>query len=385
MTGVRAAVMTAPGVVAVEEFPRPDVERGAVLMEVVYSGICGTDKHTFRGETIQYAGTPHERRLEYPLICGHENVGVVAETGGEVLASDGTPLRPGDRIVPGANVACGECWFCREGFPYYACERLEDYGNSLNAKRPPHLFGGWSDVMYLLPGTPLFRVPDELPSEVAVLTEVMAVTHGLDTATVLPAPHTFRPGGAIAVIGIGPLGLCHIVKSRFLGCGELIAVDLLRRRLEHVQQFGVTYVIDASESDRSERIDAVRRRTGGRGADVVVDCSGVAETFTEALEMVRWGGTVIEAGAFVDLGPVSVNPNRDVCTRNVCVLGIGGETADGYVPAMHAMAAHLDELPLDRVVTHRLPLERAEEAIRLSESPEAMKVVFAPSGERVVR
>src|SRR5205807_2357881 len=171
-----AHVMTEPGRIEVETFARPDPEPGAVLMEVVYSGVCGTDKHTFRGETIQYAGTPHERRLEYPLICGHENVGVVVETGGEVLASDGSPLRAGDRIVPGANVACGRCWFCREGFPYYACERLEDYGNSLNAARPPHLLRGWAELMYLLPGTPLFRVPDELPSEVAVLTEVMAVT-----------------------------------------------------------------------------------------------------------------------------------------------------------------------------------------------------------------
>jgi len=371
--------MKAPGVVEVERFARPHVEPGAVLMRVLYSGICGTDKHTFRGETIQYAGTPHERRIEYPLICGHENVGVVLETGSEVRASDGTQLRPGDRIVPGANVACGECWFCREGFPYYACERLEDYGNSLNAARPPHLFGGWSEAMYLLPGTPLFRVPDALPSEVAVLTEVMAVTHGLDAAAALPAPHTFRPGDSVAVIGIGPLGLCHVIKSRFLRCGELIAIDVLPGRLSRAEPFGVTHAIDASTMERAERLEAVRRATGGRGADVVVDCSGIAETFVEALELVRWGGTVIEAGAFVDLGPVPVNPNRDICTRNICVLGIGGDTADGYVPAMEAMAAHLDSLPLEQVVTHRLPLERADEAIRLSQSPDAMKVVFAPS------
>jgi len=371
--------MKGPGRVAVETFPRPDVEPGAVLMEVVYSGICGTDKHTFRGETIQYAGTPHERRLEYPLICGHENVGIVVETGGEVQASDGSPLRPGDRIVPGANVACGQCWFCREGFPYYACERLEDYGNSLNAKRPPHLFGGWAELMYLLPGTPIFRVPEQLPSEVAVLTEVMAVTHGLDDATHLPSPHTFRPGSSVAVIGVGPLGLCHLIKARFLECGELIAVDLLPSRLRVAEDFGATLTIDASVVAHEDRLGAVRRQTGGRGADVVVDCSGVAETFTEALELVRWGGTVIEAGAFVDLGPVPVNPNRDVCARNVCVLGVGGETADGYVPAMEAMAAHLDRMPLDRVVTHRFPLERAEEAIELSQSDEAMKVVLAPT------
>src|SRR5256886_14772757 len=83
--------MKGPGRVEVEEFPRPEVERGAVLMQVLFSGICGTDKHTFRGETVQYAGTPHERRLEYPIVCGHENVGVVVETGG---GGPGTPPRP---------------------------------------------------------------------------------------------------------------------------------------------------------------------------------------------------------------------------------------------------------------------------------------------------
>jgi threonine dehydrogenase-like Zn-dependent dehydrogenase len=380
VSDVRAAVMTGPGRVEVETFPRPDVEPGGVLMEVVYSGICGTDKHTFRGETIQDAGTPHERRIDYPLICGHENVGIVVETGGEVNASDGTPLRPGDRIVPGANVACGECWFCRNEFPYYACERLEDYGNSLNATRPPHLFGGWAELMYLLPSTPIFRVPNELPSHVAVLTEVMAVTHGLDDATKLPSPHTFRPGSAVAVIGVGPLGLCHLIKARFLECGELIAIDLLPSRLRLAEEFGATSTIDAGLVPREERLETVRRQTEGRGVDLVVDCSGVAETFVEALELVRWGGTVIEAGAFVDLGAVPVNPNRDVCTRNICVLGVGGETADAYVPAMEAMASHLDAMPLDRVVTHRVPLEEAEDAIELSQTDEAMKVVIAPNG-----
>jgi threonine dehydrogenase-like Zn-dependent dehydrogenase len=380
VTGVRAAVMTGPGHIEVESFTRPDPEPGAVLMEVLYSGVCGTDKHTFRGETIQYAGTPHERRLEYPLICGHENVGVVVETGGKVFASDGSRLRPGDRIVPGANVACGRCWFCRAGFPYYGCEQLEDYGNSLNAKRPPHLFGGWAEMMYLLPGTPIFRVPDDLPSEVAVLTEVMAVTHGLDAATRLPSPHTFRPGSSVAVIGIGPLGLCHAIKARMLGCGELIVIDVLPSRLRFAERFGATLTLDAARTDRDERVEAVRGRTDGRGVDLVADCSGVPATFADALGLVRWGGTIVEAGAFVDLGPVAVNPNRDVCTRNICILGIGGETADAYVPAMEAMAANLGTMPLREVVTHRFPLEQMEEAVELSQRDEVMKVVVAPNG-----
>ncbi|TMD92813.1 MAG: hypothetical protein E6I73_01405 [Chloroflexi bacterium] len=175
---VRAAVMKAPGRLEVEHFPKPDPQPGAVLMKVTFSGICGTDKHTFRGESKQYAGTDHERDIVYPLICGHENVGVIEAIGGSesIPDSEGRPLRAGDRIVPAANVPCGHCIFCLNDYPYYFCENLQDYGNSLHSGIPPHLFGGWAEYMYLLPGTPLFRVPDGLPDEVAALTEVMAVS-----------------------------------------------------------------------------------------------------------------------------------------------------------------------------------------------------------------
>lgn len=213
-----------------------------------------------------------------------------------------------------------------------------------------------------------------------MLTEVMAVTHGIDTATQLPGPHRFQAGSSVAVVGVGPLGLCHLIKARFGGCGDAVAVDLLPSRLRIAEEFGVTLTLDASRTGPEDRVAAVKKMTHGRGADLVVDCSGVADTFVEALAMVRWGGTVVEAGAFVDLGSVPVNPNRDICTRNICVLGIGGETMEGYVPAMEAMARHLGDFPLDRVVTHRLPLDRAGEAIELSQSDGAMKVVLAPNG-----
>ena len=99
MSVVRAAVTERPGVISLREFPMPDPAPGAVIMKVHYSGICGTDKHTFRGESKQYAGTPHERDLTYPLICGHENVGEVVATGGKVHDSEGRLLKSGDRII----------------------------------------------------------------------------------------------------------------------------------------------------------------------------------------------------------------------------------------------------------------------------------------------
>jgi threonine dehydrogenase-like Zn-dependent dehydrogenase len=375
VTAVRAAVMTAPGTIEVRRFPVPDPEPGAVVMRVALSGICGTDKHTFRGETIQYAGTPHERSLEYPLICGHENVGVVEAVGGEVLAHDGTPLRPGDRIVPGANVPCGACWYCLNDQPYYLCEELEDYGNSLNVSRPPSLFGGWAELMYLLPRTPIFRVPDGLPDELAVLTEVMSVTHGVETARRIGG---FDFGESVVVYGIGPLVLCHLVKSRLLGCGALIGIDRLGSRLELASELGATLALDASALDADDLVARVVEHTA-RGADVVHDCSGVPETFVTALRMARPGGVVVESGAFVDLGPVEINPNRDICTRNVAVLGIGGERATSYAPSLELLDRGRDRLPLDRIVTHRLALEDAAAALELAQRDGAMKVVLDPT------
>ncbi|HYT12182.1 MAG TPA: zinc-binding dehydrogenase [Candidatus Nitrosopolaris sp.] len=377
---VRAAVMKAPGRLEVERFPKPDPQPGAVLMRVTYSGICGTDKHTYRGESKQYAGTDHERDIVYPLICGHENVGVIEAIGGadSIPDSEGRPLRPGDRIVPAANVPCGHCIFCLNDYPYYFCENLQDYGNSLHSGIAPHLFGGWAEYMYLLPGTPLFRVPDGLPDELAALTEVMAVTHGFERARMLNAGWGGSAfGESVAVIGVGPLGFCHLVKARLLGCGKLIAVDRLESRLDMARRFGATLTINASETTEKQRLELAREHTN-TGPDIVIDCTGVAQSFPECLHMVRYGGTVVEAGSFVDMGPVGINPNSDICTKNVSVIGVGGETATSYVPAMNLLARNLDRLPLTEIITHRMPLERAGEAVELAQKEGTMKVLMDP-------
>jgi threonine dehydrogenase-like Zn-dependent dehydrogenase len=372
---VRAAVMTEPGRLEVQEFPLPEPEPGAVLLQMSMSGICGTDKHTFRGEVMQYAGTPHERQIEYPLICGHENVGRIAAQGGAVLDSEGQALAEGDRVVPAANVSCGECWYCRNGQPYYMCERLEDYGNSLHCAREPHLFGGWSEYMYLLPGTQLFRVPDELPDHVAVLTEPMAVTHGFERARRLN--DTFAE--TVVVFGVGPLGMCHLIKARLMGAGKLIAIDRFPTRLQRAESFGASLTLDASRLQADELIARVREATRSRGADMILDCSGVPETFVSSLRMARTGGTVVESGAFVDMGPVQINPNADICTKNVNVIGVGGETAESYKPAMDLLARNLNTLPLESLVSHQLPLEAAQHGLELAQRDEAMKVVLSPT------
>jgi L-iditol 2-dehydrogenase len=282
--------------------------------------------------------------------------------------------------VPGANVPCGRCYYCTGGYPYYFCQHLEDYGNSLNCAQPPYLLGGWAEYLYLLPRSRLFRVPEELPDEVAVLTEVMAVTHGVETAMTLLGLQGASPSGyTVAVLGVGPLGLCHVIKARLAGAGTIIATDRLRGRLEMAGRFGADLVLDVTATDGPQRAAAVAAATRGLGADIVIDCSGFPDTFTEALALVRTGGVVIEAGTFVDMGPVPVNPNSAICTRNVTVLGIGGEKASAYEPSMRMLAANLGRYPFGEIVTHRFGLGEVTEALAVAQSGEAMQVVVDPA------
>jgi D-arabinose 1-dehydrogenase-like Zn-dependent alcohol dehydrogenase len=145
---VLAAVLPEPGRYELREYPLPDPQPGCVVVKMEVSGICGTDKHTYQGYTTQYAGTDRPKTTLFPIIQGHENVGTIAAIGGggEYTDFEGIPLKVGDRVVVGPNVACGKCYYCRHDFPYYFCENTTDYGNNLSAKEAPHLFGGWSHV-----------------------------------------------------------------------------------------------------------------------------------------------------------------------------------------------------------------------------------------------
>ncbi len=359
---VLAATLVAPFDLRVERYPIPaELEPGAVLLRMLASGICGTDKHTYRGETEQYAGTDHARSTPFPIIQGHENVGVVVEVGaGGAATFDGTPLTIGDRVVPAPNRACGRCRYCTDGFPYYFCRDLENYGNSLSSAQPPHLFGGWSEYLYVLPRTPVFRVPDDLPTEVAVLTELFAVTHSLDLAARMPRPGGYRPGDTVVVMGVGPVGLVHAAKAALTGAGQVIGVDRYTARLDIAADLGATDCVVATDDDETT---ARVRALAPDGADVVVDATGHPASFGPALALLRDGGTLVEVGAFVDLGPVPVNP-ADILGRNLTIVGVAGEDARCYDSTLHLLAEHHETVPFHRAVTHTFPIDWADEAMQ---------------------
>jgi threonine dehydrogenase-like Zn-dependent dehydrogenase len=379
---VLAATLVEPGKYEIQEYPLPDPAAGCVLVKMEVSGICGTDKHTYQGYVGQYGGTGAPRSVPFPIIQGHENVGFIAAIGGGGTLRDfeGVPLHVGDRVIIGPNVSCGVCYYCRHDFPYYCCENTVDYGNNISAKNPPHLFGGWSQYLYVVPGSFLVKVPDELPSEIAVLTEIMAVTVGLDRAKQISSfpNESFRFDDSVVVLGTGPLGMCFLMKARMLGAGTIIAIDLSHRRLEFALKLGADHAIDAGLTTESERLQMVKALTHGRGADVVIECAGVPAAVREALEILRVSGLLIEAGNFSDMGEVSINPHRHLCTKNIRILGVGGEEPAAYGPSMRQLARYMKHYPVDEFVTHRFGLRQVEAAMQKSMAPDSIKVVINP-------
>lgn len=386
MNKVKAAVLAEPGKLKIQEFPYPKVGKDAIILEVELCGICGTDKHLYRGETKLYSGTRAETEVPFPIILGHEIVGKIAEIGKEALKHmkilGVQDLKVGDRVVVCPDIFCGHCYYCQNYCGFIWCDNIKTYGNNLTCQNPPYLFGGWAQYMYLLPGTFIAKVPPEVTLKTAVLTEPMVVTYNLDKAKEFysMSGEGFKPGDTVVVQGTGPLGLLHIIKARILGAGDIVAIDTSEFRLSLAKKYGADYTINAAKTSPKERIEQIYEITNGIGADVVIECSGVPQVVEEGFELVRKGGFYIITGMFVDLGAIPVNPHRHFCAKNIRLLGQTNHPPIGYLPTLKLFIKYQKYFPLfDNIVTHEFPLTAAEEAVKKSmDTQNTMKVVINP-------
>lgn len=380
---VKAAVMTGPGRIETRSYPYPEAGTDGMVIKIELCGICGTDKHTWRGETTQYGGTPAETTTPFPIIPGHEIVGTVADIGRGAATSleyTGKALKVGDRVVMCPDILCGTCWYCRNSFGFPLCENIRGYGNHFTADEAPHLLGGWSEYLYVRPDAFVYKVPDALDAELAVMTELMAVTFNLDKAKEFSAMdgEGFGSGASVAVQGVGPMGLLHVFKSRIMGAGDIIALDRSDFRLAMAKRFGADHAINVTGMTDAEIIARVRDLTEGRGADVALECTGHPEAVTQGVQMVRRGGMYIVAGVFADVGPVTLNPHH-IAARQVRIVGMCNHPSRGYPASMKLLEKFQDKFPLRDFVTHRFKVEDATAAMaQVLDLDSCMKVVIAP-------
>ena len=179
------------------------------------------------------------RPIPLPVIQGHENVGVIEEINGELLDHDGNILKIGDKLLalifPVVNVLPAEI----TDLIYY-CDCKLDYGNNIGAGEPPHIFGGWSEYLYILLSH-LFKYPDTLDPKFGTFIEPLSVTGCLDKARQWSSEwEPFRSGDTVVILGTGPIGLFHLIKANLMGAGKIIFIDPYKYRTSIAQDFGAT-------------------------------------------------------------------------------------------------------------------------------------------------
>ncbi len=378
---VKAAVMTSPGKIKITEFPYPRIRPDAALVRMEMSGICGTDKHMFKGETTHPSG----QQTTFPIIPGHENVGIIEELGEDAknLEVEGKYLEKGDRVVPVCDVTCGECYVCRSSFGFTtSCLRNVAYGTTLSCRDPPHLFGGWAEYLYILPKALLAKVPDGVRPEAAVMTEVLSVPLCAFSKAMSPYPlakEGFAPGDVAVILGAGPLGICNGIVAKMLGAEKVIVVGAPESRLELAKRLCADHTLNIDRiTDPVERLHEIKTITSNRGADLVAECAGVPDAVSQGLDMLRVGGTLIVAGNYIDMGPTQINPQRQILSKNARIIGVNGQTAASYAGALRLIKRFQQTIPIDEMVTHKFKIENAEHALRVGFSMEGMEVAITP-------
>lgn len=377
----KAAVMVAPYKMETREIEIPKVREDCALIRVELSGICGTDKHSFKGENKQYGGTKGEFISQYPFIGGHETVGIIEEigpVGAKNLEFYDKPLKVGDRVVVIPDLYCGHCYYCRQ-MPFYPwCDHIEGHGN-LSLNTWPYLNGGWSQYLYTHPNTDLFLLPEDVAPEIGSLLEIFVVAYSLDKVAEFYnfAGEGIGFGDNLLVYGVGALGLAHVVKARMMGVDKIIAIDKSQYRLDMAKRFGADITINVNNTTVEERIELIHSVTEGRGCDVAVGATGNPATFNESLDMLRKVGTYIEVGQFVDMGDIPMNPHK-LLSRNLRLIGVSDHPTFGYDAMLRMLERFKQVYPVQEFITERYDLDHAQQALERALDDDVLKVSFDP-------
>lgn len=323
------------------DVPVPAIRPGEILLKVFAGGICGTDLHI-------YEWNPWARaRIHPPLVLGHEFCGTVVES-----AAPEARISVGDFISGEGHIACGQCPTCRAG-SLHICERLQVIGVDRD--------GAFAEFV-AMPAGNAWKLDATIPREVAAIMDPLgnAVHAALETSL---------SAKAVAIIGCGPIGLMAIPVCHMAGASPVIATDVSDHRLALARRMGADLVLDAKKEDVPERI---REATAGQGADVVLEMSGHPNGLRDGLRALRKGGWVSLLG--LPPSEVAVDIADQVIFKEARLAGIFGRRMwRTWEQASALLKKGLDVTP---IITHRLPMDRFEEAFELLKSATAGKVIL---------
>ena len=344
---MRAVTFQASGEVRVDDKPEPELVSGdQAIVAVEATGVCGSDLHIYHGRVQIAPG----------FTLGHEFVGTVLAAGENV-----TRVAEGDRVLGCYCSACGECFFCRRG-DFHKCDKGRVFGHG---EVLGDLQGAQADQV-LVPNADLTlrKVPDGMTTDAALFAgDVMGTGYHAVHESGL------EQGATLAVLGLGPVGLCAVQAATALGAGQVIAVDSVADRLEMAKSFGATPLHLTDDDVRGE----VKKLTEGRGSDVTVDAVGHHDAFDMACRLTRKAGTVFAIGVYAERMEVHMG----VVWIKALTVRTGHANVIGHVDAVLDLmqAGKVDPTPL---VTHHMKLDEAEDAYAVYDRREALKIVMEP-------
>ncbi|GAB4536721.1 MAG: zinc-dependent alcohol dehydrogenase family protein [Anaerolineae bacterium] len=336
---MQAVVFPAPETVRVEQVPDPVCERDEVIVQVVASGLCGTDLHIYRNEYMS----------NFPVIPGHEFAGVVAEVGKEV-----TDFKRGDRVTVDPNLYCGHCYFCRN----------EQANHCLNWQGVGITRQGSFAEYVPVPARACYKVPDSLTDAQAAFVEPLScVIYALKRLRVWP-------GDEVLIFGAGPMGLLLVQALRHSGASQVVAVEKQPDRLALAGRLGATATVTAGPNQKE-----ALRHLAPYGFSIVIDATGVPAVIEQAFDYLRPRGQFLQFGVAPKGASINLSP-YDVFQHDWTIIG-SFALCYTFQPAISWLATSV--VDVEPLISHTMPLADFSTALQEFAAGRTMKVHLRPA------
>ena len=359
----KAAVYEAPNTPFIlKEFPVRPARRGEVLVRVTMSTICRSDIHSYEGR----------RPNPCPGILGHEIIGRIEEIG-QGIEKDmrGDPLKVGDRITWSEYFFDGQCYYREVLDMPQKCHGVRKYGHDL-AEEDPHFLGGFAEYCYILPGTWILKLPDDLSDE-----EATPLNCGVATMASVTEAAEIGLGDAVVIQGLGLLGLYGSAMAKARGARCVIGLDAVASRLQIAKKFGVDHAIDVAGVGAKSAIEQVRNLCPPDGADAVIEVCGVPDVIPQGLQMLRTGGRYVFGGLVNPDANVTIDANMLV-KRWVTMRGIHNYHPRHLIQALEFVMANRNRFPFKEIVDSRFALKDLDDAFKKASERRVLRAAIVP-------
>ena len=347
----------------IEEHPIPELGDDDVLVKVEGCGVCGTDAHEFKRDPFSLI----------PVVLGHEGTGEIVKMGKNVKKdSAGKPLAIGDKVVT--------CMIFKDNpdITMFDLNKQNVGGADVYGLLPDDdkkLNGWFADYRLVRGGSTIFNVSD-LDLDSRILIEPCAVLiHAVERAK---TTGILRFNSRVVVQGCGPIGLICIAVLRTLGTENIVAVDGEAKRLEFAKLMGATETVNFKDYKGTEALaGAVKDAFGGYLADFAFQCTGSPVAHANIYKFIRNGGGLCELGFFINGGDATINPHFDICSKEITTVGSWVYTLRDYVTTFDFLKrAKAIGLPLEKLITHKYPLDKINEALQTNLKMEGLKIAI---------